>query len=103
MSQYQASPRQGHMEQLLHIFAFLKTRPKLSLHMDPDLPNADYSIFQSKAEDFHPMYRDAKDTLPFWMPDPKGAGVIISPWVDASHGMNKVTVKSHTGFIIFCN
>ena len=49
------------------------------------------------------MYRDAKDTLPFRMPDPKGAGVIISAWVDASHGMNMVTRKSHTGFIIFCN
>ena len=52
---------------------------------------------------FNPMYRDANDTLQFWMPDPKGAGVIISAWVDASHGMNMVTRKSHTGFIIFCN
>ena len=49
------------------------------------------------------MYKDAKDTLPCWIPDSKGAGLIISAWVDASHRMNKVTRKSHTGFIIFCN
>ena len=27
MSQYQASPRDGHLEQVLHIFSFLKKKP----------------------------------------------------------------------------
>ena len=33
LSQYQASPRQGHMEQALHIFAFLDKNPKLTLYI----------------------------------------------------------------------
>jgi hypothetical protein len=38
LSQYQASPREGHMEQIMHIFSFLKEKPKLSIYMDPSLP-----------------------------------------------------------------
>ena len=42
--QYQASPRQGHMEQALHIFAFLDKIKNLTLYMDPSHPNLDYKI-----------------------------------------------------------
>ena len=31
LSQYQASPRQGHLEQALHIFAYMDRKPKTSL------------------------------------------------------------------------
>ena len=31
LSQYQANPREGHLEQLLHIFAFLKKHPTVTL------------------------------------------------------------------------
>ena len=33
MSAYQAAPRQGHLEQLLHVFVFLKKKPKLTLYL----------------------------------------------------------------------
>ncbi|CAJ1948167.1 unnamed protein product [Cylindrotheca closterium] len=39
LSQYQATPREGHMEQLLRIFAYLDTYPKLTLYFDWRLPN----------------------------------------------------------------
>jgi hypothetical protein len=42
LSQYQASPREGHLEQLLHIFAFLKKHPKLTLYLSPEVPRIDY-------------------------------------------------------------
>ena len=31
LSQYQASPREGHLEQLLYIFAYLRKHPKVML------------------------------------------------------------------------
>ena len=31
LSSYQASPRQGHLEQIYHIFGYLKKKPKLTL------------------------------------------------------------------------
>ena len=52
LSQYQALPREGHLEKLLHIWAFLKKNPKLTLYFDPACPTLDYCIFKTKIEDF---------------------------------------------------
>eukprot|EP00980_Cylindrotheca_fusiformis_P025121 scaffold13124_cov73-Cylindrotheca_fusiformis.AAC.1 len=71
--------------------------------MDPELPKIDYGRFQTNPEDFKEMYRDAKEELPFDMPAPRGAPVTITAYVDASHAANKVTRKSHSGFVIFVN
>ena len=103
LSAYQASPRHGHLKQLLHIFAYLKTKPKLTLYFDPDLPNIDYSTFQTNNDDFKEYYRDAVEEDPPRMPIPQGRSVKITVFVDASHGANKVTRRSHTGYIIFLN
>ena len=35
LSQYHASPREGHMGYILHIFAFLDIKPRLTLYMNP--------------------------------------------------------------------
>ena len=56
LSQYQASPRQGHMEQALHIFAFLDKNSKLTLYMDPSDTNLDYKIFETNANEFKEYY-----------------------------------------------
>lgn len=103
LSQYQAEPRTGHMEQLLRIFAFLKKHPKLSLYFDWRLPNIDFSKVQSPYEDFRKYYPDAKEELPHNMPKARGLWVQILAYVDASHAANKKTRKSHTGYIIFMN
>ena len=49
------------------------------------------------------MYRDAVDELPHNMPVPLGEEVDINAFVDADHAGNRVTRRSHTGVIIFCN
>ena len=61
LSQYQESPRQEHIEQVLHIFAFLDKHQKLTLYMDPSLPNLDYQIFTTDATEFKEYYRGAKE------------------------------------------
>lgn len=103
LSQYQACPRDGHMEQALHIFAFLDKKPKLTLYFDPSLPNIDYSKFTTKREEFKEHYRDAHEEMPYHMPKPRGRSVGITAFVDASHAANKKTRRSHTGYIIFVN
>ena len=35
ISSYQAAPLDGHLQQILHIFAFLKNNEKLTLYFDP--------------------------------------------------------------------
>ena len=103
LSSFQANPRQGHIEQIFHIFAFLKHNPKLSLYFDPAPPQLDPSIFQYDIESFREHYRDAHEEQPFKMPEPLGRAVTTTAYVDASHAANKTTRRSHTGYILFVN
>ena len=103
LSQYQASPREGHLTQLLYIFAFLRTHPKLTLYLSPELPNMDYGDFHTNRQDFAEIYRDAEEELPRRMPMPRGQGLTITAFVDASHAANKATRRSHSGYVIFIN
>ena len=48
LSQYLASPHEGHLEAVYHIFAYLKTHNKTSIVFDPkgvNLGGAGYTIF----------------------------------------------------------
>ena len=103
LSQYQAIPRMGHKKQLLRIFGYMRKKDRLSLFMNPALPKADYSQFISSQEEFKKFYRDAEEPMPHRMPKPRGLPVWITAFVDASHAANKVTRRSHTGFILFVN
>lgn len=104
LSSYQASPREGHLEQAIHIFAYLKKNPKLTLYFDPALPRIDESGFiGGEKENFLDYYRDAAEEMPPRMPEPKGRQVTTTAFVDASHAANKVTRRSHTGFVLFVN
>ena len=91
LSAYQASPRQGHLEQLLYIFAFIKRKPKLTLYFDPSAPRIDSTAFanSSTKKDFKEQYRDAEEELPHQMPKPRGQLVVTTGFVDASHAANK--------------
>ena len=104
LSAYQASPRQGHLEQVIHIYAFLNKKPKLTLYFNPEEPKIDADTFVgNNAETFKEQYRDATEELPPNMPIPRGLCVTTTAYVDASHAANKVTRRSHTGFILFVN
>ena len=47
LSQYQAVPREGHMGEILYIFAFLDGKPRLTLYMDPALPRLNYYVHKN--------------------------------------------------------
>lgn len=106
LSSYQASPRHGHLEQVYHIFAYMKHKPKTTLYFDPNLPLLDPSWSQGDSpEVFRDQYRDAEEQLPppHMLPKPLVRSIVTTVFVDTSHAANKVTRRSHTGFIIFIN
>ena len=73
LSSYQAAPREGHLEQLLRIVAFLKRNPKLTLYFDPTEARLDENKFNgSDRTQFLDHYRDAKEELPERAPKPRG-------------------------------
>ena len=103
LSQYQAAPREGHMQQLLHIFAYVKKKKKLTMYFDPRFPNLDLSLFKTDQDGFKKSYKDAEEEMPHRMPKPRGRGVSSTAFMDASHAANRRTRRSHTGYVVFVN
>ena len=101
LSSHLALPRTGHLQQVYHIFGYLKTSPRRRLFFDPDYPGVSTSRFQKF--DWVDFYRDAVEDLPDDAPEPLGKEVEIHCFVDASHASEKVTRRSQTGILIFVN
>lgn len=50
LSTHLAMPRSGHLEQAIHIFAYLKVNPKKTLALDPQHPVYDENQFSPVAD-----------------------------------------------------
>ena len=101
LSQYQADPREGHLEALYWIVNYLARFPMQRLVLNHTRPDIDESVF--KAGDWSEFYGDIAEEDPPNMPIPLGESVIMSCFVDADHAGNKVTRRSHTGIFILVN
>ena len=103
LSAYQADPPEGHLGQLLHIVVFLKHHPKLTIYLDLAIPQINPSIFNHNIDPFKENYRGAYEEIPEDIPEPLGRSVVTTAYDDASHAVNKITRRSHTGYILFVN
>jgi len=101
MSTHLALPREGHLQQVYHMFGYLKAKPKKTIAFDPAHPNIDESRFVKC--DWHDFYRGAKESIPGDMPEPRGNVVTTHCFVDADHAGNKVTRRSQSGILLFVN
>jgi len=99
LSSYSAAPREGHLEAVLHVFAYLSSHERSRIVMD----DAYYPHVELEKPDWSQFYPGAKDDLPPDMPEPRGKPVQITMFVDASHAANVVTRQSRTGVLIFVN
>ena len=89
LSQYQVSPRQGYMEQLLHIWAYLDKTPKLTLYFDLARPNIDYGDFKTDRKEFQEQYIGADGEIPRKMPVTRWKLIVTTASIDAYHATNK--------------
>jgi len=104
MSSYLAMPRRGHLEQVLHIFAYLKKYHNAELVFDPSVPAIDETAFLAQdwaSSEFGHL--DSKEEVPPNMPKPRGAGFLIWAKVVADRATDTVTRKSRTGFLVWLN
>jgi hypothetical protein len=99
LSQYQASPRVGHLEALYLIANYLSRNLLRRIVFDPRTPSLDESVFMYG--DWKDFYGDIVEEDPPDMPVPLGQPVNMACFVDADHAGNKVTRRSHTGILIF--
>jgi len=79
----------------------LKNNPKLSIAFDPCEPAISEERFiECDWEDF---YKDAEEEITEDTPEPRGLGIDIHCFVDASHGSDLNNRRSQTGILIFIN
>ena len=101
LSRYLVAAHHGHLDQVFHIFAYLKRYDSSTMVFDDTEPNFDRSCF--KVCDWSECYPGAEEAVPKDMPKPRGRSVVMSCFVDADHAGCRVTRRSHTGVIIFVN
>jgi hypothetical protein len=101
LSRFLAAPRQGHLEQAFHVFAYLKRYDRSCLVMDDTVPSFDQSRFN--VCDWSEFYPGAAEVLPPNAPEPRGKSVSMSCFVDADHAGCLATRRSHTGILIYVN
>ena len=62
LSSHLALPCKGHLQQVYHMFGYLKAQPKKTLAFDPTHPDIDEARFL--CHDWHDFYRGAKELIP---------------------------------------
>jgi hypothetical protein len=89
MSSYTMQPRHGHLDQVFHIFGYLKRNKRASIIFDEQRVNWNEADFPK--QDWTDFYRGAEEAKPTNAPQPRGNAVQINCFVDADHAGNRVT------------
>jgi hypothetical protein len=98
---YMMMLHKGHLDALLHMFAYLKSKHNARLVLDPTYPTIDLSKFIEC--DWKHFYGDMKEPIPPHAPQPRGKEVQFQFFVDGDHAGDRLTRCSCTGFVIFLN
>jgi hypothetical protein len=101
LSRYVVSPREGHLQQVFHLFAYLKHHKRSRMVFDDTEPVFDPNAFRTC--DWSEFYPDAEEAIPHNAPEARGNGVTTSTFVDADHAGCKATRRSHTGVLCYVN
>jgi len=101
LSAHLALPREGHLEQVLHIFGYLKSHKQMRILFDSGYSKVKENWFQEY--DWFDFYKDAKEAMPPNMPEARGNSVTLTCFVDAGHANNQKDRRSQNGILIFGN
>ena len=96
-----AMPREGHMDAVFHVFAYLKARHNSRMVFDPTYPSIDKKNFQE--HEWKRLYGDVKEAIPSNCPKPLGREVDIRMFIDSDHATIETTRRSRTGYFIYVN
>jgi hypothetical protein len=98
---YLCLPREGHLDAVFHVFAYLALHHNSRVVFDPTYPSVDMGAF-IKA-DWKSMYGYVKEIIPPDTRAPRGKTVDLSLFVDSGHAGEKFTRRSRTGYVIYLN
>ena len=101
LSSHLSLPREGHLEAVYHVYAYLKSKHNSWMVFDPNYPEIDMSGF--KQCDWKNFYGDVEEAFPPNVPAPRVKEVDIKLYVDSSHADDVLTCRSQSGYFIFLN
>ena len=89
-----AMPREGHMDAVLHVFAYLKARHNSRMIFDK-------TNFQE--HEWKRLYGDVKEAIPSKCPKTLGREVDLCMFDNSDHATDETTRRSRTGYFIYVN
>ena len=102
MSRFRAAPRQGHMDRLKRIYAYVTRTKDYAARFRTDKPG--YSFLPEQDFDWtYSAYGDVHKILPDDMPEPLGKAVVTTTTMDANLNHHLATGKSLTGCLHVVN
>jgi hypothetical protein len=101
LSTYLCLPREGHLDAVFHVFAYLALHHNSRVVSDHTYPSDDMGAFIKT--DWNSMYGDVKEMIPPDAPAPRGKEVDLRLFVDSDHAGEKFTRRSRTGYVIYLN
>jgi hypothetical protein len=96
-----ACPREGHLEAVFRIYAYLDNKHNSRMVFDPTYAEIDMSSF--KQCDWKEFYGEVSEPLPPNMPEPRGKEIEIRLYVDSDHAGDQLVRRSRTGYFVFLN
>jgi hypothetical protein len=103
MSSHLALPREGHLQQLYHIFAHLKRNHNSEMVFDPSDPEIDMAQFPRQDWSATEFGDDLIEEIPLNAPASRGHGFVMRAFVDADLAGDTITRRSRTGFLVYLN
>jgi hypothetical protein len=101
LSTFLCMPREGHLDAVYHLFAYLSLHHNARVVFDPTYKDIDMRAFIKT--DWNPMYGDVKEAIPPNAPVTRGKAIDLSLFVDSEHAEELFTHRSRTGFVIYLN
>ena len=104
MSSHLAMPRRGHLDQVLHIFAYLCKYHNTELVYDPSDPVVEHDIFEWRdwtSSEFGAA--QGTEEIPSNIPELRGQRFIMCAKVNADHTSDTIMRRSRTGFLVYLN
>ena len=95
-------PREGHLQQLPHLFAYLKSNHNARIVFDPSYPDID--SYQLPRHKWRSLYgEELKDNIPYNALEPLGMEFILQTYVYANHAGVRIARRYRSVMLVFMN
>jgi hypothetical protein len=100
-STYLCLPREGHLDAVFHLFAYLALYHNSRVLFEPTYLSVDMGAFIQT--EWKSMYGYVKEMIPSDAPVPRGKEVDLRLFVDSDHVGEQFTRRSGTGYVMYLN